>query len=435
MFLFVRWKFPNLLDRESVDPVEFAALQSAPLAVDPVAPDGGWPQWFGPHRDGRAPESPLRTDWDANPPAVVWSVPGGGGYSSLAIVDGKLYTHDLSDGQERVRCLNTDGGETVWSHDYPVDYQKAGIGYGAGPRATPRVHEGRVYALGATGVFVCLDTTGNVVWQHDLVAEFGAAGPQWGLASSPLIDEDRVIVQAGGGLGSVAAFDRTTGNLIWKAGDDSIGYSSPVVADVAGTRQVIAVTGTSVLGVRPDSGDVLWRVDWKTQHDGNIATPLVVGDYVFVSANYGKGCQLLHLTPSDGGVSADVVYFRKGRVMMTHHSTCVHRDGYLYGFDMNDLRCVDLRAGEINEDWIARPESGGRLDKGCVILAGDKLIGLTQTGTLFLADADPEEFRFHGRVEDILTGNECWALPVLVNGRIYLRDSEKVLCLDVRPSP
>jgi hypothetical protein len=126
------------------------------------------------------------------------------------------------------------------------------------------------------------------------------------------------------------------------------------------------------------------------------------------------------------------VYFRKARVMQNHHSTCVHRDGYLYGYDADTLRCVDLRKGEVVEDWDAHEVSGGR-NKGCVILADKLLLGLTQSGTLFLADADPEEFRLRGKLERVLSGSECWALPVLVDGRIYLRDGTKIVCLDARP--
>lgn len=436
-YYFVRSKMPQLLDKEQENPAALAALQSAKLAAEPVSAEADWPQWFGPHRDGRAPDGPLRTDWTAKPPTVLWSIPCGGGYSSLAVVDGRVYVHDLQDGQERVRCLAAESGELHWEHGEPVNYSAAGISYGAGPRATPLVHDGKVYSFGATGILLGLEPveggSPKVVWRHDVVAEFGAKVPGWGLASSPLVDGDLVYIQAGGGLGSLAAFDKTTGKLVWKAGDDPVGYSSPVVADVAGVRQVIAVSGTSAFGVEAKTGAMLWQTDWETQHHGNIATPLVIGDYVFLSSNYGKGCELLHLTGDAGKVAAEIVYFRKGRVMMNHHSTSVHRDGYLYGYDMNDLRCVNLREGEIEEHWRAKDANGRSLAKGCVIRAGEHLIGLTQTGTLFLADADPEEFVFHGQVEGVLAGSDTWALPVLVDGRIYLRDSEKVVCLDVRP--
>jgi outer membrane protein assembly factor BamB len=424
--------FPHLLDRESANPAELDRLRSAELPAPPVA-RGGWPQWFGPNRDGRAPDGPLRTDWDTNPPAVVWSVPCGSGYSSMAVVGGKVYTQDRQGDTERVLCLDAETGKEVWAYTYPADYSGMDRRYANGPRATPTVHDGRVYAVGAAGAFVCLDgSSGERLWDHDLKAGFRASAPTWGFASSPLIEGDLVIVQPGGRNGSVAAFDKQTGDLKWSAASDVNGYSSPVAATVGGVRQVIAVTGEAALGIRPDDGKILWRHDWQTQHNANIATPVVVGDYVFVSAWYSKGCALLRLAVAGDGVRAEQVYFRKGRVMQNHHSTCVYKDGFLYGYDSDTLRCVDLRSGEVNEDWNAREVSGNR-GKGCLILHDDHLIGLTQTGSLFLADADPQEFRLRGRVEEVLSGSDCWALPVLVDGRIYLRDHEKVVCMDVRP--
>jgi outer membrane protein assembly factor BamB len=432
----VRRYQPQMLDTESVNAAELEALKAAQLAAPPAAAaDAGWPQWRGPERDGRAPAGPLRTDWDKNPPTAVWTTPCGGGYSSLTVVGGRVYGFDRRGNRERVFCLDAGKGTPLWETGWEADYSR--LQYGAGPRAAPTTHDGRLYALGATGKFVCLElptgtSTAKTLWEHNLTAEFDAAVPNWGFASSPLVEGDLVIVQAGGKQGSVVAFDRRTGEPRWAAGTDPNGYSSPVAVTVAGVRQVVAATGESILGVRPADGKVLWRHEWRTAHNANIATPVVVGDYVFVSSAYSKGCVLLRLAAAGDGVKAEQVYFRKGRVMQNHHSTCVQRDGYLYGYDNEDLRCVDLRSGEVNEDWNARPVSGER-NKGCVILAGDHLIGLTQTGTLFLADADPAEFRLRGKVEGVLSGSDCWALPVLVDGRLYLRDHEKVVCLDVRP--
>jgi outer membrane protein assembly factor BamB len=429
---------PGWFDREAVNAAELEALQSAKLNASPVAAsDTGWPQWFGPSRDGRAPAGPLRIDWEADPPKSVWTTPCGGGYSSLSIVGGRVYGLDRQGGQERLFCLDAEKGTPLWDVRWDADY--AGMDRGAGPRSAPTVHEGRIYVVGATGKFLCVEIpTGTApartLWDHDLNAEFHAETPTWGHACSPLIEGDLVIVQAGGKKGSVVAFDRTTGQVRWAAGSDPNGYSSPAAVTAAGTRQVIAVTGESIVGIRPADGKILWQHDWRTQHRGNIATPVVVGDYVFVASYYSKGCCLLRLAPSGDGVSAEQVYYRKSRVMENHHSTCVYRDGYLYGYDGDTFRCVDLRKGEVNEDWNARELSGSK-NKGCVILADKYLIGQTQTGSLFLVDADPAEFRLRGKVDKVLssTASDCWALPVLVDGRLYVRDHTKVVCLDVRP--
>ena len=426
---------PQWLETETTNEAELAALQSAELTVAPAGTN--WPQWFGPNRDGRAPAGPLRTDWDTSPPSVVWTVPCGGGYSSFAVVDGRLYTQDRQGDKERVLCLDAATGKELWVHETAVDYAK--MDHAPGPRATPTVHDGRVYTLGATGLLQCVvppiepGQKPTVAWQKSLTEEYGVSRPKWGFACSPLIDGDQLIVLAGKPNASVVALDRATGQTKWKAGEDGNGYSSPVIVTAAGVRQVIAVTGESVLGIRPGDGNILWREAWKTEYQANVATPVMAGDYVFVSSGYAKGCSLFRLAPAGDSATAELVYFRKSRLMRNHHSTCVQKDGFLYGYDEDTLRCVDMRKGEEREDWVAREVSGNR-GKGCVILAEDKyLLGMTQTGTLFLADANPEEFQLRGKVDGVLSGPDCWSLPVLVDGRVYVRDNTKVVCLDVRP--
>jgi outer membrane protein assembly factor BamB len=429
-YLVVTRMNPALFDREAENPTELVVLKSAPLPAAEANAAGGWPQYLGPNRDGHAPPGPLRTDWDTNPPKEVWSVPCGGGYSTPAVVGGRVYLTDRQGDTERVLCLDAADGRTVWTHDYLAKY--TGIGYESGPRGTPTVHDGKVYTFGATGRLTCLTTAGQPVWSRDVPAEYAAPTPTWGFACSPLVEGGLVVVQVGGKKGSVVAFDKLTGEPKWAADRDPNSYSSPVAATVAGVRQLVAATGESVIGLDPDDGRVLWRHPFATSFGANNASPVVVGDYVFMSAGYAKGCVLLRLAKAGDTVMAEQVYFRKARVMRNHHSNSVYRDGYLYGYDEDTLRCVDLRKGETVEEWVAKDADGNRLAKGSVILAGDKLIGLTQTGTLFLADADPAEFKFRGKVEGVLAGSDCWASPVLVDGRIYLRDHTKVMCLDVR---
>jgi outer membrane protein assembly factor BamB len=414
------------------NPAELAALETAPLAVAPAGSE--WFQWRGPDRDGRAPDGPFRTDWDKTPPKTLWSAPCGGGFSSFAVAGGRVYTQDRQDDTERVICLNADTGEPVWQYAAGADFGKVSGGYATGPRATPTVAGNRVYAVGTVGRFVCLEAPASaggqprVVWEHDLVTAFDADVPQWGFASSPLLEGDLVIVQPGGRGGSVAAFDRSTGALRWKAGSNPNGYSSPVAATVGGVRVVFALTGDALLCVRAADGKVTGKYKWDTSFNGNIATPIVVGDYVFLSSGYNKGCALLRAVAGADAVGLEEVYARNNRVMRTHHSTCVYRDGFLYGFDDSRLKCVDFRKGREVEDW----EADG-VAKGTLILAGNHLIVLTETGDLVLAEATPEEYRQVVKLPKTLTGSQTWTLPVLAGGRLYLRDDEKVLCLDVRP--
>jgi outer membrane protein assembly factor BamB len=422
--------------RDADNPAEIAKLRDAKLTVAPAAAaDVGWPQWRGPMRDGRAPAGPLRTDWETNAPKPLWSAECGGGFSSLAVVGGRVYTQDRPDDQkERVLCIDVATGEKLWEHAYPADYSAMKKGYANGPRATPTVDAGRVYAVGAAGKFLCLEAPSaagppKLLWEHDLLGEFRASSPDWGVACSPLIEGDLVIVQPGGKDGTVAAFDKVSGELRWKAGSNPGSYSSPVAATVGEMRVVYALTGNALLAVRAADGSMLSKYDWATPTSfvGNIATPVAVDDYVFVSSAYQKGCALLRAVPDGDRLKFEEVYARNRRVMQNHHSTCVYADGYLYGFDEDRLKCVDLRRGQEKDDWEAV-----RFGKGCLILAHRHLIILTEGGDLALVEATPEEFRLIARVPSGLGKGQTWALPVLVDGRLYLRDGEKVVCLDVR---
>jgi outer membrane protein assembly factor BamB len=425
-------------------------VAAAALSADVKSAD--WPQWRGPNRDGVAPAGPFRTDWKANPPKLVWSAPCGGGYGQPVVVNGMLYLHDFADGKERLRCYDASTGDVKWEHTEPADYSSFKLGYATGPRATPTIHDGHIYIVGATGRFQCLklptagETKPNVMWSHELLGEFDAAMPSWGVACSPLVVGETVVVQPGGKKGSIVAFDlrshpidsspdqnnKRIPGLRWKHGTGPSGYSSPILTSWSGGSLIVAVTGDSVMAMSPD-GAPHWTKAWATQYHGNIATPIMVGDYVFVSSNYGKGCGLFHVFPW-GKALTDVkeVYFRKNRVMSNHHSTCVYRDGHLYGYDGNELACVDFKKGERVPDWHAADDEGREFAKGSLTLVGENLLGLTESGTLFLGSADPKGFTFRGQVKNALGSRECWAAPVVVDGRIFLRDGEKVVCYDVR---
>jgi outer membrane protein assembly factor BamB len=422
-------------DSQRLDELKQANLASA----DPQPQSSGdWSQWRGPQRDGRSAETGLLTTWPAGGPRVLWRKPIKGGYSSIAVVGGRAYTQDCDGTQERVVCLDAATGAELWVHRY--DFDAALLDgpnrFAAGPRATPTVHDGRVYTVGATGRMHCLEANPangqpRVFWQHDLLREFNASIPQWGVACSPLVEGNRVIVQPGGSDGSIAAFDCTTGDLMWKALSDPSGYSSPIAATAAGTRQIVCFTGKGVAGLRPDDGGQLWYFPWHTEFDCNVATPLVAGDYVFISSDYQAGCALLQLIPSGDGITAERVYVRRNKLMRNQFSTCVLSNGYLYGFDVSGhgstgfLKCVDLRTAE--EKWMTRDIR----EKGCLLYADGHLLVFSQDGLLSLVEATPERFNRKGEVQ-IFEGSECWALPALADGRLYLRGPGEIVCLDLR---
>lgn len=402
-----------------------------------------WPQWRGPTRDGISGDADLRTDWMAGAPPVVWKHSIGGGYSAPVVFEHDLCVMDRRGSQERVVCLDARTGKDRWAYSYPVDY--GSLGFGEGPRATPAMVKDAIYTVGATGNFLCLSEGGPdrqpvVRWRHDLLQEFGASMPGWGVACSPLVDGDMVYVEPGGSGGTVAGFNRHTGQLVWKALSGPAGYSSPVLATFVGNRarneiirQLICYTNRGVVGLRAADGTVLWQYSWPTSFDANIATPIVAGNYVFISSAYGVGCALLELMPDgSGGIRARPVYV-KHRQMRSHHATPVLYQENLYGFDTggsmatgpNLLQCMDLRTGQVR--WSTR-----EIEKGTLIAAAGHLLILSQNGTLCSVEATPDAFRRTGAVAGLLKGNQCWALPALADGRLYLRDHEKLVCLDLR---
>ena len=425
--------------RDADNPEELARLKDADPKLPSVAEAAtGWPQWRGPHRDGRAPAGPLRTDWDKTPPRLLWRAECGGGYASFAVVSGRLYTQDRKNGTDRVLCFDALNGQPLWEHAFAGGNPGSDRNYANGPRATPTVEGNRVYAVSGGGKFLCVeapDTPGQspkLLWEHDLIAEFQAEVPQWGVACSPLIAGDLAVVIAGGRDGSVVAFDKASGQLRWKFGSNPAGYSSPIAATFHGVPTILAFVGDALFCMGRD-GTLLASFGWKTPYNGNIATPIVIDDYVFISSAYGMGCALLRAKPDGSGLKLEPVYTRRNKVMLSHHSTCVYRDGFLYGFTgdtRTHLACVDFRSGNEVEGWIGFEKSG---EKGTAILADRHLIILTERGELALVEATPAECRVVAKVPSGLSGKQNWSLPVLVDGRLYLRDDSQILCLDVRP--
>lgn len=426
-----------LFARNSENPVEIERARSAALTnhrpADLVA---GYPQWRGAGRAGVAPVGSFRTDWDKNPPKQLWRAPIGGGYGSCAVVGGKLYVQDRQGGNERVVCLDAETGKSVWEHAYASGQAGTDRTYAIGPRATPTVSGNWVFTVGGAGKLLAIEVEGatpTVRWSHDLIAEFGADLPQWGVACSPLLLGELVIVQPGGKGATVVAFDRTSGDVKWKSGSNPPGYSSPVAARIGGLETVFAFTGDSLLAVRASDGHVMSEFRWATQFSGNIATPLVVDDeYVFISSAYGMGCALLRAERQGDEVALVKVYEQRRNGFANHHATSVYKDRHLFGIDgtqgSGGLKCVAFMTGKEVPDWEAR-----EIGQASLILAGEHLILQTARGDLCLVEANPKDYTPVAKLPKVLTGNNNWATPTLVNGRLYVRDEEKVICFDVSP--
>ncbi|HTU23073.1 MAG TPA: PQQ-binding-like beta-propeller repeat protein [Gemmataceae bacterium] len=410
-----------------------AELADAVFLEDEPAPaSADWPQWRGPHRDGLVHMDDLASEWPKEGPPLLWQKNIGLGYSSFAVKDGRFYSLFQQGNKEVVACWRVQDGEEVWRREYDCH---ADVHDYPGPRSTPTLDGDRLYTAGSNGKLLCLNAaTGSPHWQKDLLTEFHASPPKWGVAFSPLIDGDLVFTSPGGRNGnSVAAFNKITGELVWKRLDDPPGYSSPVAVTIAGTRQVLFFMGESLVAVRARDGELCWRYPWATSYEVNAATPLVFharrGDeilhYVFISSGYGRGCALLKIAPVvGGGFEAKKVY--SGKQMCSHFASPVRHGKYLYGIDDSRLACLNLRTGKVM--WT---RSG--CNKGSLLRVNDCLLVLGEEGKLWLLDASPEKLAPKAEARPF-RGGRCWTMPVLAEGKLFLRNERQMKCYDMTKS-
>jgi outer membrane protein assembly factor BamB len=375
-----------------------------------------WPRWRGPNFDGISPETGWLTQWPAEGPRQLWKANVGIGYSSFSVANGRLYTMGNTEETDSIYCLDAATGRELWRHSYPCS-SKDPNGY-PGPRSTPTVDGERVYAVSRNGHFFCLEAaTGKVVWSKEFPKDYQAKVPTWGFAGSPLVEGNAVICEVGGAGASVVAFDKQTGRELWRAGDDTIGYSSIVPFDHRGQRALAVFNAAGLVARRAKDGAELWRHPWKTSWDVNAATPILADGKAFISSGYNKGCALLDLS----GDQPRVLW--EHRKMRNHVATCVLWQGHLYGFDENQFKCLDWATGE--EKWADRTYG-----KGSLMLAGKHFIVYSDKGRVAVVAPSPEGLKEIVGYQ-VLSGKDTWAVPVLANGRLYCRSQQDLVCLDV----
>jgi outer membrane protein assembly factor BamB len=351
----------------------------------------------------------------------LWRIPLGDGYSGVSISKGRVYTLFSQGDDEFVICLDANSGKAIWRLRSDSTFKDTN---GNGPRSTPTIHEDMVYAVGGRGKLYALNVkNGKTIWQHDLKKEFNSAGPSdGGYATSPLVENDMLLVEAGGANGNAfVAFNKKNGQVIWKAESDSAGFSSPVAYTINGIRQIIFFSGDGVVALAPENGKVFWRLSWKTSYNVNAALPLFIPpDKVFISSGYDVGAALLRIKNHNGAPAFEEIW--KNKSMQNIFPTSMLQGNYLYGFDKATLKCIDVNTSE--EKWKQRGFGVGSL-----IYADGHLIVLSDKGKLALIEATPSEYKEKASAE-ILEGR-CITVPALAAGKLYLRNTKEVVCLDL----
>ena len=410
----------NLAGQVVLAPAEANAGDLGPLQT-PTLTD--FPQFLGPERRGVVQGVTLATDWEAEPPQLLWRDEIGAGWSAFAVVGDHAVTVEQRGPNEIVICRHVETGEVVWAHGDERRLEST-LG-GDGPRATPTIHAGKVYTLGGMGILNCLDgATGRVVWSHDLMAEYDAPKLEWGISASPLIVDDMVVVAAGADEGrSLLAFDAASGDFRWGGGDELSSYASPTLGELAGVRQIVVIHETHVAGHDVAGGEILWQADWPGSSSGaaSASQPVVLdGDRVFLSKGYLTGCKMLRVTTDDEG-TWQIEELWKSNLLKTKLTNVVVKDGYAYGLDEGILCCLSLADGK--KMWKVRQ---GRYGHGQILLVGDEILVQAESGEVALVAATPDGFQEHAKFQAI--EGKSWANPSLSGRRLLLRNSREAAC-------
>ena len=414
-----------------------------------------WPNFLGKSHDNKSSETGSLKAWPQSGPPIVWQKKLGIGYGGPSISKGRLFIFDRHTNTARLTCMKSETGEELWRFEYPTDYEDM-YGYNNGPRATPVVEEDRVYLLGAEGMLRCVkfgDT--KELWKVDTTKKYNVKQNFFGVGSTPVIEKNLLIVMVGGspkgtpeiqsgavpGNGTgIVAFDKLTGKVVYEISDELASYASPSLATIDDRRWCFVFARGGLVGFEPKSGKVDFHYPWRAKmlESVNAANPIVVGDNVFISETYAIGSSLLKVRP--GGY--DVVW-KDGRgrdqSMKTHWNTPIHVDGHVYGSSgrhtsQAELRCIELKTGKVK--W-----SQPRLTRSSLLYVDGHFICLTEYGQLALLRVNPEKFDL---VSDVylkdsngtpLLGYPAWAAPVLSHGLLYVRGKDRLVCLDLLPTP
>jgi len=394
-------------DRKALPPAPEPVAAAEAKSAQPVS--APWPGFYGPRRDGVYREGPILTTWPAKGLTPLWKRPVGLGYGSMAVAQGLIFTLEQRRDEEAAVAYDLKSGREVWSNRWKGFFRES-MG-GDGPRSTPAWDEGRVYFLGAEGEFRCIDaTSGKTLWRKNLLEESGAPNLQWGMATSPLVVGEFVVVESGKG---VTAYDKRTGAKVWGALEDAPSYTAPMVAEMGGQRQIIAVLSKRAVGLSLD-GKLLWEFPWVTGYDTNSALPIVTdATHLLLTAGYGHGSALLEVTANG------VKELWTSKALKSKFNNAVLYQDTVYGMDDGILAAMDVATGQ-------RRWKGGRYGFGQLLLAGDHLVILSETGEIALVKASPEKYQEIARFDAI--EGKTWNVPAMAEGNLLVRNGAEMAC-------
>lgn len=423
----------------SLEDQEFISQQSASTSSAGSAGGANWPQFRGPNRDGVSPDENLLKEWPSDGPEKLWVYEGAGlGYSGMAIVDGKLYTMGTQGDDVTVVCVDIATGSEVWKSDFAKDDQQGyNTGWGHGPRGTPTVADGKVYALGPKGVLACLSAEdGKKVWSKDLVGDFGGKAGGWGFSESPFVEGDKVVIGPGGSDSPVVALNKDTGAKIWTASGFEVGggkaeYATTVPVDLNEQRQYLRLFNNQLVSLDSESGDLIWTTSWPgDKSPAVIPTPIADGNQVYISSGYGVGSKLVEVSSSN---RAKDVW--ENKTMKNKHGGMIKYGDHIYGSsEGGGLICQDWKSGEMV--WNEKGQFFGSTDS--VAIADGMIYCLNDdSGTLTLAEASPDGFKQAGQFKMDPQSSQrnpkgkVWTYPLVIGGKLFLKDQEIVICYDV----
>ncbi len=410
-----------------------AALLGAP------APADDWPQWRGPKRDGIWRETGIATRLPAGALAHVWRTPIGPGYAGPAVAGGRVFVLDRqkSEHTERVLCLDAKTGAVLWTHAYPCRYRD--ISFDSGPRCTPTVAGGKVYTVGTMGDLHCLETeTGKVRWAKDYVEDFGARVQVWGVAAAPLVDGERVIAVTGGSGGAmVVAFHKDTGAELWRAlPEQHPGYSTPILIETGGARQLVVWLTAEAAGLDPATGAVLWRREFPCK-DPIVSTPLFAEDKLLLSAFY-NGSRMFRM---EGGAPVPLWAGKSSSEMEAetdglHALMCppMMAGGHVYGVcSYGALRCLDAETGA--RVWETHAATGqGRWWNAFLVMHGERTFIVNEQGELIIAKLTAQGYEELSRAQllaptsKVLSRTVVWSHPAFAYRHVFARNDREIVC-------